>query len=319
MRKNIFGSLIYCLYIFYSSGFLPVAINFLRRVPLLGTILNMPGLSRILDMIAGDSNRTTVWYVKSICIYVWNIYVRLSHVEFHILLLFFSSSFLLGIQSQMQIFVQKCKNNLSLSALTCKKISISLPKRKNHLQCKNLICRVTLQFFICSSYIKEIIWLGYLLWKNRVIFKSTYRERFKEEQKFRIYEILYYFYGFVPLVLYASRREQIRCIHFLRNVFCLVHCLIWSAKLNYHSLEYDGLISSEPIDLHISNKIYDLYVLHICIYLVMSRVRSVVWEAFHKIFCTKKNDKLRFVHLEIPIYYLLIQINGWKRTLLLIG
>ncbi|KAL7307321.1 hypothetical protein TKK_0000512 [Trichogramma kaykai] len=42
------------------SGFLPVAINFLRRVPVLGTFLNMPGLSRILDMIAGDSNRTRV-------------------------------------------------------------------------------------------------------------------------------------------------------------------------------------------------------------------------------------------------------------------
>lgn len=47
-------------FILLFSGFLPVAINFLRRVPVLGTILNMPGLSRILDMLAGDSNRTTV-------------------------------------------------------------------------------------------------------------------------------------------------------------------------------------------------------------------------------------------------------------------
>ncbi|XP_076663135.1 vesicle transport protein GOT1B [Andrena cerasifolii] len=47
-------------FVLLFSGFLPVAINFLRRVPVLGTFLNMPGLSRVLDMIAGDSNRTTV-------------------------------------------------------------------------------------------------------------------------------------------------------------------------------------------------------------------------------------------------------------------
>ncbi|XP_015607266.1 vesicle transport protein GOT1B isoform X2 [Cephus cinctus] len=47
-------------FVLLFSGFLPVAINFLRRVPVLGTLLNMPGLSRILDMLAGDSNRTTV-------------------------------------------------------------------------------------------------------------------------------------------------------------------------------------------------------------------------------------------------------------------
>lgn len=42
------------------SGFFPVAINFLRRVPFLGTILNMPGISKLVDKLAGDSNRTTV-------------------------------------------------------------------------------------------------------------------------------------------------------------------------------------------------------------------------------------------------------------------
>ncbi|XP_076170343.1 vesicle transport protein GOT1B [Ptiloglossa arizonensis] len=47
-------------FVLLFSGFLPVAINFLRRVPVLGTILNMPGLNRILDMVAGDSNRTIV-------------------------------------------------------------------------------------------------------------------------------------------------------------------------------------------------------------------------------------------------------------------
>ncbi|XP_076248822.1 LOW QUALITY PROTEIN: vesicle transport protein GOT1B [Calliopsis andreniformis] len=39
-------------FVLLFSGFLPVAINFLRRVPVLGTILSMPGLSKILDMIA---------------------------------------------------------------------------------------------------------------------------------------------------------------------------------------------------------------------------------------------------------------------------
>ncbi|XP_046416540.1 vesicle transport protein GOT1B isoform X1 [Neodiprion pinetum] len=46
-------------FVILFSGFLPVAINFLRRVPILGTFLNMPGISRVLDMLAGDTNRTT--------------------------------------------------------------------------------------------------------------------------------------------------------------------------------------------------------------------------------------------------------------------
>lgn len=29
------------------SGFFPVAINFLRRIPILGTFLNMPGISSV--------------------------------------------------------------------------------------------------------------------------------------------------------------------------------------------------------------------------------------------------------------------------------
>lgn len=64
MRQSAFMYLIlinYFKYLFlFYSGFLPVAISFLRRVPILGTILNMPGLSRILNKIAGDTNRTTV-------------------------------------------------------------------------------------------------------------------------------------------------------------------------------------------------------------------------------------------------------------------
>ncbi|XP_012279398.1 vesicle transport protein GOT1B [Orussus abietinus] len=43
-------------FVLLFSGFLPVAINFLRRVPILGTFLNMPGISRILDMLADTSS-----------------------------------------------------------------------------------------------------------------------------------------------------------------------------------------------------------------------------------------------------------------------
>ncbi|XP_059618849.1 vesicle transport protein GOT1B [Phlebotomus argentipes] len=46
-------------FVLLFSGFFPVAINFLRRVPVLGSFLNMPGVSRIVDKLAGDSNRTT--------------------------------------------------------------------------------------------------------------------------------------------------------------------------------------------------------------------------------------------------------------------
>ncbi|KAG5880119.1 hypothetical protein JTB14_027056 [Gonioctena quinquepunctata] len=47
-------------FILLFSGFFPVAINFLRRVPVLGTILNLPFISSIVNRLAGDSNRTTV-------------------------------------------------------------------------------------------------------------------------------------------------------------------------------------------------------------------------------------------------------------------
>ncbi|XP_049536757.1 vesicle transport protein GOT1B [Anopheles darlingi] len=46
-------------FILLFSGFFPVAINFLRRVPVLGTFLNMPGVSRTVDWLAGESDRTT--------------------------------------------------------------------------------------------------------------------------------------------------------------------------------------------------------------------------------------------------------------------
>lgn len=42
------------------SGFFPVVINFLRRVPVLGLILNLPFIGSFLDRLAGDASRTIV-------------------------------------------------------------------------------------------------------------------------------------------------------------------------------------------------------------------------------------------------------------------
>lgn len=38
------------------SGFVPVAVNFLRRVPVIGTFLNFPFISSVVNRIAGESN-----------------------------------------------------------------------------------------------------------------------------------------------------------------------------------------------------------------------------------------------------------------------
>ncbi|XP_026807899.1 vesicle transport protein GOT1B [Rhopalosiphum maidis] len=45
-------------FILLFSGFFPVVINFMRRVPLLGTLLNLPGITGLLDRVAGDTRRT---------------------------------------------------------------------------------------------------------------------------------------------------------------------------------------------------------------------------------------------------------------------
>ncbi|XP_055371356.1 vesicle transport protein GOT1B isoform X1 [Condylostylus longicornis] len=42
------------------SGFFPVAINFLRRLPVISTFLNLPFIKGFVDRIAGDTNRTCV-------------------------------------------------------------------------------------------------------------------------------------------------------------------------------------------------------------------------------------------------------------------
>ncbi|KAH8235776.1 hypothetical protein KR032_007419, partial [Drosophila birchii] len=42
------------------SGFFPVAINFLGRVPVLGSFFNLPFMQQIVQKLGGDGNRTTV-------------------------------------------------------------------------------------------------------------------------------------------------------------------------------------------------------------------------------------------------------------------
>lgn len=42
------------------SGFFPVAINFLRRIPVIGTLLNLPGISSYLDRYTGDQYKTMI-------------------------------------------------------------------------------------------------------------------------------------------------------------------------------------------------------------------------------------------------------------------
>ncbi|XP_022196759.1 vesicle transport protein GOT1B isoform X2 [Nilaparvata lugens] len=42
-------------FILLFSGFFPVAINFLRRVPILGTFLNLPGIRTVMNYLAGDT------------------------------------------------------------------------------------------------------------------------------------------------------------------------------------------------------------------------------------------------------------------------
>ncbi|XP_037966782.2 vesicle transport protein GOT1B [Plutella xylostella] len=44
-------------FILLFRGFLPSAINFLRMVPVLGSLLNLPIISSIVNRIAGDNGR----------------------------------------------------------------------------------------------------------------------------------------------------------------------------------------------------------------------------------------------------------------------
>ena len=42
------------------SGFFPVAVNFLRRVPVVGTVLSLPPLGPYLDSLAGDQYKQMI-------------------------------------------------------------------------------------------------------------------------------------------------------------------------------------------------------------------------------------------------------------------
>jgi len=42
------------------SGFFPVVINFLRRIPVIGSFLNLPVIGPFLDKMSGDPSRTMV-------------------------------------------------------------------------------------------------------------------------------------------------------------------------------------------------------------------------------------------------------------------
>ncbi|XP_046864142.1 vesicle transport protein GOT1B-like [Xenia sp. Carnegie-2017] len=47
-------------FILLFGGFLPVVVNFLRRVPFIGNILNIPGISSVVNKIAGDPSNSMV-------------------------------------------------------------------------------------------------------------------------------------------------------------------------------------------------------------------------------------------------------------------
>ena len=47
-------------FIVLFSGFFLVAINFLRRIPVLGLILNLPGISSYMDRLAEDQDKTMI-------------------------------------------------------------------------------------------------------------------------------------------------------------------------------------------------------------------------------------------------------------------
>nr|XP_032526092.1 vesicle transport protein GOT1B isoform X1 [Danaus plexippus plexippus] len=54
-------------------GFLPAAVNFLRMVPVLGSLLNLPIIRGIVDRIAGDNGRNMVGYAldRALEAYTW--------------------------------------------------------------------------------------------------------------------------------------------------------------------------------------------------------------------------------------------------------
>ena len=50
--SNVTFEFLMFVYVGCCSGFLPVAINFLRRVPVVGSLLNLPGIRTVSKMLA---------------------------------------------------------------------------------------------------------------------------------------------------------------------------------------------------------------------------------------------------------------------------
>lgn len=47
-------------FVLLFSGFFPVVINFLRRIPLLGNLLNLPVINTIVDKLGGNQGKSIV-------------------------------------------------------------------------------------------------------------------------------------------------------------------------------------------------------------------------------------------------------------------
>ncbi|EDO40339.1 predicted protein [Nematostella vectensis] len=47
-------------FVLLFSGFFPVVVNFLRRVPVIGNILNLPVISQIVSRVAGEPSNSMV-------------------------------------------------------------------------------------------------------------------------------------------------------------------------------------------------------------------------------------------------------------------
>lgn len=72
--KNLSLINLHCFFVQFSSGFFPVAINFLRRVPILGRLLNLPGISMVKSRsYANDTDlKMANFVVDNSCLQVVN-------------------------------------------------------------------------------------------------------------------------------------------------------------------------------------------------------------------------------------------------------
>lgn len=47
-------------FVLLFSGFFPVVVNFLRRIPILGSLLNLPIISTVVDRLGGNQGKSIV-------------------------------------------------------------------------------------------------------------------------------------------------------------------------------------------------------------------------------------------------------------------